>query len=235
MDNYLYLIINLSAITLPLACSFEHRVNYFKKFLSLAPGYLITSIFFIVWNIFFTKQGIWGFNKSYLIGKDLFGLPFEEWLFFLCIPYSSLFIHFCKEKLTPGLKFSGSITRYIVIGLVAFLLVLSILNLDKFYTFSSFALASIVMIFSYIRSPKLLSSFFTSFIFILIPFFIINGLLTGSSIPNEIVWYNNSHNLGIRLGTIPFEDIFYGFSLLFLPLYINNELTTKHNAAKVRS
>ena len=83
MDNYLYLIINLSAITLPLACSFEHRVNYFKKFLSLAPGYLITSIFFIVWDIFFTKQGIWGFNKSYLIGKDLFGLPFEEWLFFL--------------------------------------------------------------------------------------------------------------------------------------------------------
>ena len=133
------------------------------------------------------------------------------------------------------LKFSGSITRYIVIGLVAFLVVLSILNLEKFYTFSSFALASIVMVFSYIRSPKLLCSFFASFIFILIPFFIINGLLTGSSIPNEIVWYNNSHNLGIRLGTIPFEDIFYGFSLLFLPLYINNELKIKNNSARIHS
>ena len=41
---------------------------------------------------------------------------------------------------------------------------------------------------------------------------------------DEIVWYNDNYNLGIRIGTIPFEDIFYGFSLLFLPLYINQEL-----------
>ena len=56
---------------------------------------------------------------------------------------------------------------------------------------------------------------------ILIPFFIVNGLLTGSFIIDEIVWYNNNHNLGLRIGTIPIEDIFYGFSLLFLPLYIS--------------
>ena len=54
-----------------------------------------------------------------------------------------------------------------------------------------------------------------------------NGLLTGSFIVDEIVWYNNNHNLGLRIGTIPFEDIFYGFSMLFLPLYINHELN--HN------
>ncbi|MED5256365.1 MAG: lycopene cyclase domain-containing protein, partial [Candidatus Neomarinimicrobiota bacterium] len=73
-------------------------------------------------------------------------------------------------------------------------------------------------------TPQLLSSFFVSYIFILIPFFIINGILTGSFILDEIVWYNDNYNLGIRIGTIPFEDIFYGFSLLFLPLYINQEL-----------
>ena len=74
------------------------------------------------------------------------------------------------------------------------------------------------------RTPQLLSSFIVSYIFILIPFFIINGLLTGSFILDEIVWYNDNYNLGIRIGTIPFEDIFYGFSLLFLPLYIDQEL-----------
>ena len=74
------------------------------------------------------------------------------------------------------------------------------------------------------RKPQLLCSFIVSYIFILIPFFIINGLLTGSFILDEIVWYNDNYNLGIRIGTIPFEDIFYGFSLLFLPLYINQEL-----------
>ena len=129
MDNYLYLIINLTAISLPFACSFEHRVRYFKKFLSLAPGFLSTIVFFIVWDIFFTKWGIWGFNKNYLMGLEFFALPLEEYLFFLCIPYSSLFIHFCKEKLTPKLKFSNLTTKFFVIGLTSFLLIISILNL----------------------------------------------------------------------------------------------------------
>ena len=128
MDNYLYLIINLTAISLPFACSFEHRVRYFKKFLSLAPGFLSTIVFFIVWDIFFTKWGIWGFNKNYLMGIEFFALPLEEYLFFLCIPYSSLFIHFCKEKLTPKLKFSNLTTKFFVIGLTSFLLIISILN-----------------------------------------------------------------------------------------------------------
>ena len=224
MDNYLYLIINLTAISIPLACSFEYRVRYFKKFISLAPGFLSTIAFFIVWDIFFTKWGIWGFNKSYLMGLEFFGLPLEECLFFLCIPYSSLFIHFCKEKLTPKLKFSNLTTKFFVIGLTSFLLIISILNFNKFYTFSAFILAVISINLSFFRAPQLLNSFFVSYIFILIPFFVVNGLLTGSFIVDEIVWYNNNHNLGLRIGTIPFEDIFYGFSLLFLPLYINHEL-----------
>ena len=134
MDNYLYLIINLTAISLPFACSFEHRVRYFKKFLSLAPGFLSTIVFFIVWDIFFTKWGIWGFNKNYLMGLEFFALPLEEYLFFLCIPYSSLFIHFCKEKLTPKLKFSNLTTKFFVIGLTSFLLIISIYV--SFFTYS---------------------------------------------------------------------------------------------------
>jgi len=229
MDNYLYLAINLSAISIPFACSFEHRVKYFNKFLSFAPSFLLTVTFFIIWDIFFTEWGIWGFNENYLIGINLFGLPIEEWLFFLCIPYSSLFIHFCKEKLTPKLKLSNHITRYIATGLSVFLAVTCFLNFGNFYTFSAFALAAIVIIFSFFRAPELLGSFIVSYIFILIPFFIVNGLLTGSFIIDEIVWYNNNHNLGLRIGTIPVEDIFYGFSLLFLPLYINRELGGKNN------
>ena len=227
MDNYLYLIINFSAFALPLALSFENKVNYFNRFLSLAPGFLLTFLLFIIWDVFFTKWGIWGFNKTYLIGKDLFGLPFEEWLFFICIPYSSLFIHFCKEALTPQLKLSVVVTKFAAYALIFFLLTTSFLNLDNYYTASALSLAAILIGISYLRLPELLGSFLVSYIFILIPFFIINGILTGSFILNEIVWYNDSHNLGLRIGTIPFEDIFYGFSLLFLPLYIDQEIRTK--------
>jgi lycopene cyclase domain-containing protein len=46
----------------------------------------------------------------------------------------------------------------------------------------------------------------------MIPFFIVNGLLT--SIP--IVLYNDLENVGFRWGTIPFEDSFYALALLML-------------------
>ena len=55
---------------------------------------------------------------------------------------------------------------------------------------------------------------------ILIPFFIVNGILTGSFIETPIVSYNDLENLGIRLFTIPVEDIGYAFSMLFGNLMI---------------
>ena len=42
-----------------------------------------------------------------------------------------------------------------------------------------------------------------------------NGILTGTGISEPVVWYNNAENMGIRIGTIPVEDIGYAFSMLF--------------------
>ena len=44
----------------------------------------------------------------------------------------------------------------------------------------------------------------------------VNGLLTGSLIENQVVWYNNNENLSFRLGTIPVEDVFYALLMLLL-------------------
>ena len=63
-------------------------------------------------------------------------------------------------------------------------------------------------------------------LFTLFFFFIVNGILTGSCIEEPVVWYDNNENLGIRLGTIPFEDIFYGFLLIASIIQIFEYLNT---------
>ncbi|GIR49788.1 MAG: hypothetical protein CM15mP58_18850 [Burkholderiaceae bacterium] len=52
----------------------------------------------------------------------------------------------------------------------------------------------------------------TDFLVMLIPFFIVNGVLTGSWIVDQVVWYNDTENLGLRISTIPIEDGIYAYS-----------------------
>jgi len=66
------------------------------------------------------------------------------------------------------------------------------------------------------KSPWL-GRFYMGYAVSLIPFFLVNGILTGWLLPEPIVWYNNAENLGIRLNTIPIEDSMY---LLFFLLIV---------------
>jgi len=74
-----------------------------------------------------------------------------------------------------------------------------------------------------------LSNFYMVYGILLIPFLIVNGILTGTGVNAPIVWYNHSQIIGIRILTIPVEDVFYGMDLVFMNLliyrYLNKKLT----------
>ena len=66
-------------------------------------------------------------------------------------------------------------------------------------------------------------SFLVSYAICLIPFLIVNGFLT--AIP--VVQYNDAENLGIRIYTIPFEDVFYGMLLILMNIVFYEKIKSR--------
>jgi lycopene cyclase domain-containing protein len=223
----LYLVLNIASFLIPFLYSFENRMKYIKRWKSIFPSILITAIVFIIWDIFFTKIGVWHFNPRYHSGIEFFGLPIEEWLFFICIPYSSIFIHFAFHYFYPKVSLSNSVVRIIYWILILILIPTIVLNYDKWYTAVNYSLLVVVLTIAFVKFQRILNTFFITFLIVLIPFSIVNGILTGSFIEQPVVYYNNAENLGIRLGTIPIEDIGYAFTMLLMSLILITKIEKK--------
>lgn len=215
-SNYLYLFLDLISILFPLAFSFYPKANFSKKWKYLWPSIFITAMIFIVWDIAFTHQGIWGFNPKYILGIYLYNLPIEEVLFFVCIPYACIFVY---EALNHLIKkdWLGAHASRISAVLCLPLLSIGMLSIRHWYTSFTFITTSVfIATVQWIWRRSFLGRFYFSFVFVLIPFFIINGILTGSFIAEPVVWYNMQETLGITIATIPLEDVFYGMLLLLM-------------------
>jgi len=215
-SKYLYLIIDLAAVSLPFLFSFHPKANFSKKWKYLWPAILLPGVFFLIWDEWFTRMGIWGFNPEYLTGIYLYSLPIEEILFFICIPYACVFSyeavgHFSKNK------FQRSTANKITLILILLFIIVGTINIQHWYTATTSLLSALFLLYIHFKlKPAYLTQFYITYLFILIPFFIVNGILTGTGIEGQVVWYNDTENLGLRLGTIPVEDIFYGMLLILM-------------------
>jgi lycopene cyclase domain-containing protein len=214
----LYLILNIASFIIPFLYSFEKRMKFSTRWKVVFPSLIVTALFFIIWDIIFTKMGVWSFNPKYHSGIAFFGLPIEEWLFFICIPYASIFIHFAFHYFLPNVALSDSTVKKIYSVLMVITIPIIVFNYDKWYTFVNLILFVVVVTIAVFKVKTILNTYFITFLIILIPFLIVNGILTGSFIEEPVVFYNDNENLGIRLGTIPIEDVAYAFTMLLMSL-----------------
>ena len=180
------------------------------------PAILLPAIPFLIWDEYFTRLGIWGFNPDYLTGIYIGTLPLEEVLFFVCIPYACLFTYFAlnhlisRDLLWQSHEIISSILTVALFGTGVYFI-------ENAYTTTTFILLACFLAYLVLKKrARFVGRFYFSFAVILNPYFIVNGILTGSFIDGEVVWYDNNENLGIRLGTIPLEDVFYGMLLLLM-------------------
>jgi lycopene cyclase domain-containing protein len=195
-------------------------MKYIKRWKAIFSAILITAIFFIIWDVIFTKIGVWSFNPRYHTGIEFFDLPIEEWLFFICIPYASIFIHFAFHYFFPKVALTNKTVKFFYWSIMLVLLPTIIINYDKMYTAINYSVLILLLTYTVFKVPNILNTFFITFLIVLIPFSIVNGILTGSFIDEPVVSYNDNENLGIRLGTIPIEDIGYAFSMLLMSLVL---------------
>ena len=216
MDNWLYVFINLGAISIPFIAGFDKRLRFYKQWKFLFPAMLLTMLLFIPWDMAKTYLEVWGFNPRYLLGFYLGNLPVEEWMFFIAIPYACLFTYHSLNYLVTK-DHLGKYAERITLVLAVLLLTIGLLNTDRLYTSVTFISTGVFLLFHrFVVKGDYLGRFYLMYMVTLLPFFIVNGLLTGSFIPEEVVFYDDTQNLGIRLGTIPVEDMVYGLLMLLM-------------------
>lgn len=206
---------------------------------------LFPALFFLLWDELKTSAGVWSFSDDYITGIKLSSLPLEEVLFFFVVPYCCVFIYECVVCYFPSVKHKAWGNAVLAIMGVGFFIA-ALFTYGKAYTFytslfNAMFIAALFLFQKWFRGFNV-TAFLVSYLIVVIPFLVVNGLLTG--IP--VVLYNDAENLGLRifpflpwpLNNIPVEDIFYGMLLILMNVTLFERMrhrvveTQSHEASK---
>jgi lycopene cyclase domain-containing protein len=214
--KWLYLTLDLLALTGPVALSFDRRVAFYRNYRCLFPAILGMMLVFVPWDMAFVAAKIWGFDARYVSGIYLGNLPIEEWLFFPVVSYACLFIYECLRYYVTNNPLERW-HRPILLGIAMIGLTLALTHPTHLYTSLKVGTASLAILgVLYLLRPNYLARFLLTYLISWLPFLLMNGILTGAFIDGQVVWYSPAHILGLRIGTIPVEDAYYSLMMLLL-------------------
>jgi lycopene cyclase domain-containing protein len=217
-EQYTYILVDFFCLLFPFIASFHPRIQFYKQWKYFIIPCILTAFLFLVWDVIFVNWGVWGFNEKYILGHFVLNMPIEEILFFIFIPYACVFTYYCFDKFITFPR-PGSIITIFNYLLTISLAITAFIYHDRLYTSVTFSLLALFLLFLMRSGFNKWFHFYSAYLFILIPFLISNGILTGSYIDEPVVIYNNAENLGIRIFTIPFEDAFYAMLMMAMNVY----------------
>jgi lycopene cyclase domain-containing protein len=225
MSTYAW--VDLCSVLVPFLAGFHPRLRFHARWWALFPGIAVMMGLFIPWDAAFTNAGIWGFNPEHIQGTRLLHLPIEEWLFFICIPYCCVFSYHCFRVLglkDPWGRHARAISAVLVIGLLS----AALWNWSRAYTFTAWTLCALWIAFTaFVQKAPWLGRFYFAYAMLLLPFLLVNGILTGTGLEREVVWYDDAETLGVRILTMPLEDAFYGMLMVGLVVSVYEALLAR--------
>ena len=209
-----YLWIDLLTLLGPLALSFDRRVRFWRSWGALFPSILVAGGLHAVWDALVAARGDWGFNPAYVLPVRLFGLPLEELLFFVAVPYACVFVYEAGRVLLR--ERSVAFPRFLSFAIAGVAAATAFVFRGQHYTFLVCLAFGGFFLLAGIAAPGLLrtSSFWIGQLLGYLPFLVVNGILT--ALP--VVTYDRGAIWGVRAYTIPLEDFLYSFTLVGLSI-----------------
>lgn len=180
----------------------------------------ISTAFFLAWDDLFVKLGVWGFNEQYLVGIYLGSLPLEEFAFFFTTPVTLLFLY---EAFSQRVKHHLFDDIHVPVSWFFFLctVFLGVYFYPKLYTSVCFFLAALFLgLQLFVLKSRWLGRFYLAFFAALLPFFTLNLWLTGTFTPEPLVWHDNIETMGLKIFSMPVEDIVYLLVYLLITIMV---------------
>ncbi|MDX2362628.1 MAG: lycopene cyclase domain-containing protein [Crocinitomicaceae bacterium] len=222
--KWLYLSLDIGTLLCPLLLSFDKHVRYFKSWKNSLLAAIIIAIPFLIWDALFTHHGFWGFTPEYLSGIYIFNLPIEEILFFIIVPFACTFVYEVIKYFFRNYKLR-TFNRFFLLAIPVYALSLVLMGDLGYYTLS--VVISSTLVLAWQLKDGDLRYVGLAFLFSLIPFFIVNGVLTGYCTNEPVVWYSEAQKVTPRLFTIPMEDILYSYTLMVANILLFERLQRK--------
>jgi lycopene cyclase domain-containing protein len=207
----------------PGAASFEKQIRFVRYWPAALLAIGTVMVPFLVWDHLFTLWGVWSFSSHYTTGLSAFLLPVEEILFFVAIPFACLFLYQVLSSWDGARSFLHH--RACVVARRALPPLLLLIGAGVFLFGGIYS--QVVSLLAFLSSLLLIrapwsDTFWAMYLLHLVPFLIVNGVLT--ALP--VVEYAPFGITGVRLGTIPVEDTLYSFVLLILNVYFYEKAKT---------
>lgn len=224
-ENFSYVLVLAGTFAIPFFLGIKKQVGFFVNLKFLLPAILFSGAIFIIWDLRFEEKAIWRFNTDFVLGINILNLPVEEWLYFLVIPFTGVFIfEFVKIRFhrfeKANLFLAISLVLFLVFGILAYT------SRQKMIPFFTFFLTAIYLGYIIFRNrfKKHFTKFYIAYFIFLVPFVVISGILTAF----PIIEYNPEHILGTRLYSIPIENFVSLFLLLLMNISIYEYLKERH-------
>lgn len=172
---------------------------------------------YVAWDSWVVRRGDWSFDPEWTGTWRLWRLPAGEWLFFLAVPYATLFLFEVFGAYFGRLVLPGP-PRWLSFALAGGAMSAAWAWRSRPYTFLALASTAAFLLLQGLLLPDfwkrldvlltVAASFGT--------FLLVNGIYT--RLPT--IHYNPAAIWGVRVGTIPLEDFFYNFGMLGLYLTV---------------